>query len=41
MFYRKDILEKIPDYQKFKNELDSSITWERFIELKNKLDKFS
>lgn len=41
LFYRKDILEKIPDYQQFKNELDSSITWERFIELKNKLDKFA
>lgn len=33
MYYRSDILKTFPDYQKIKNEIDSSITWEKFFEL--------
>ena len=33
MYYRKDILEKIPNFKEFEVELINSITWERFIEL--------
>lgn len=39
MFYREDLLKKIPEYKKFQDELQNSITWERFIELKKVLDK--
>jgi len=31
MFYRDDLLKKIPDYVKILDELKHSITWERFI----------
>ncbi|MEP0859914.1 MAG: extracellular solute-binding protein [Ignavibacterium sp.] len=37
MFYRDDMLKQLPDYQEFSTELASSITWERFFELKKKL----
>lgn len=37
MYYRDDLLKKLPDYEQYKKELASSITWDRFIELKNKL----
>ncbi|MGE5497400.1 MAG: extracellular solute-binding protein [Syntrophothermus sp.] len=33
LFYRKDLLKRLPDYQAVKAELDSSITWEEFIKL--------
>lgn len=41
MYYRSDILKKLPDYQKIKSEIDSSITWERFFELGKKFKKNS
>ncbi|MFN3874119.1 MAG: extracellular solute-binding protein [Ignavibacterium sp.] len=37
MFYRDDLLKKLPEYNEFSNELASSITWERFFELQRKL----
>lgn len=36
MFYRDDLLKKIPDYNAAVNELNKSITWEKFIELHKK-----
>lgn len=33
MYYRDDLLKKEPDYLQIKQKLDSSITWEDFIEL--------
>jgi multiple sugar transport system substrate-binding protein len=33
MFYRKDLLQKLPDYQNIEKELKESITWENFIKL--------
>jgi len=33
MFYRSDELKKLPNYTKIKEKLNSSITWEEFIEL--------
>lgn len=41
MFYRDDLLRKLPDYQKYKKELEKSISWDEFIELKKKLDKYN
>lgn len=41
MYYRKDLLKRIPDYHKYQNELDNGITWEKFIELKRKLDNYN
>lgn len=37
MYYRDDFLRSLPDYQKLTNELNESITWERFIELQKRL----
>jgi len=37
MYYRKDLLEKLKDYKKIKTQLDSSITWENFIKLGERL----
>lgn len=37
MYYNKQILKTLPNYAKIKNELDSSITWEKFIELGQKI----
>lgn len=37
MFYRDDLLKKLPEYNEFSNELALSITWERFYELQRKL----
>jgi len=36
MFYRDDLLKKQKDYKQIIAELDSSITWEKFISLNNK-----
>ncbi len=36
MFYRDDLLKKIPDYNAAVNEISKSITWEKFIELHKK-----
>lgn len=38
MFYRDDLLKKVPGYEVFENELAGSITWERFTELKSLVD---
>lgn len=41
MFYRDDILKNLPDYEIIKEKIDSSITWEDFIELRKKInDKY-
>lgn len=37
MFYRDDLLRKLPNYSKIIEELKKSITWENFIELHQKL----
>ncbi|WP_290663366.1 extracellular solute-binding protein [Ignavibacterium sp.] len=37
MYYRDDLLRKLSDYQEITDELATSITWERFFELQNKL----
>jgi multiple sugar transport system substrate-binding protein len=36
MYYRRDLLQKLPDYLQLEAKLRESITWEEFIELKNK-----
>lgn len=41
MYYRKDILKKLPTFDEIKTKLDSSITWEDFIELKMKLSEYN
>ncbi len=41
MFYRDDILRRIPHSEIFRKELDSSITWDRFLELKKIIDKYN
>lgn len=41
MFYRDDQIRNLPDYESIKNDLRNGITWEKFIELKNKLEKHS
>lgn len=41
MYYRDDLLKKIPDYEQYEFELEKGITWERFIELKRKLDLYN
>ncbi len=38
MFYRDDLLKKVPGYEQFEKELSESITWERFGELKKAVD---
>lgn len=44
MYYRDDLLKRLPDYKEYSKELSSSITWERFFDLQKKLkvqgDKF-
>ncbi len=42
MFYRNDLLKKLPDYESIKNQLQNSISWEKLIELhqKTKLNPF-
>ncbi|MFA3782213.1 extracellular solute-binding protein [Melioribacteraceae bacterium 4301-Me] len=39
MYYRYDIISNLPDFSKIKSEIDSSITWSRFIELYQKYFK--
>ena len=39
MFYRDDLLKKLPDHSKNVDELNHSITWEKFIELHQKITK--
>ncbi len=41
MFYRDDVLRKLPDYKQYQKELEKSITWNKFFELKKKLDKYN
>ncbi|MCL5030399.1 MAG: extracellular solute-binding protein [Bacteroidetes bacterium] len=38
MYYRKDLLEKLKNYNSIKTQLDSSITWTDFIKLGKKLN---
>lgn len=38
MFYRDDLLKKVPGYEQYEKELSESITWERFAELKRAVD---
>ncbi|MCX7798109.1 MAG: extracellular solute-binding protein [Melioribacter sp.] len=40
MYYRDDLLKKLKDYQEVKRQLDSSITWENFIKLGEKMKSF-
>jgi len=35
MYYRKDLLRDLPDFEPIREELRSSITWERLFELRN------
>jgi multiple sugar transport system substrate-binding protein len=37
MFYRDDLLKKLPDYSKIVKELNNSITWEQFIDLHKRI----
>lgn len=39
MYYRKDLLEKLPDYKALEMELNRSITWNDFIKLGERLKK--
>lgn len=39
MYYRKDILKKLPDYNLLKEKLINSITWNEFISLGKRLKK--
>ena len=39
MFYRDDLLKTMPDYSKIINELEHSISWEKFIDLHKKIDR--
>lgn len=41
LYYRKDILGKLPDYKKIEAELDSSITWKQFIKLHDEMKAYS
>lgn len=38
MFYRDDLLRKFSDYDNLKKLIDSSITWEQFIDLSKRFD---
>lgn len=38
MFYRDDLLKKVPGYEAYEKELAASITWERFAALKSAVD---
>ena len=39
LFYRDDLLQKIPEYQKWKGKIDKSISWEDLLEFHNKYGK--
>lgn len=39
MYYRKDLIEKLPDYKNIVRELSESITWEDFIKLGEKIKR--
>lgn len=38
MFYRDDLLKKLPDYKNVVEEIAASITWERFIQLHKRIN---
>lgn len=40
MYYNDELLKKLPDYLTIKKELQNFITWERFIQIGNKLKNF-
>lgn len=40
MFYRDDLLKKLPNYAEIINELKKSITWEKFIELRKQISSW-
>lgn len=39
MYYRKDLIEKLPDYKNIEKKLSESITWEDFIKLGERINK--
>ncbi|MCF8240863.1 MAG: extracellular solute-binding protein [Melioribacteraceae bacterium] len=39
IYYREDILRDLPEFDELKKELRHSITWEKFIDLRKKLNK--
>ncbi len=41
LYYRDDLLKKIPSYEKIKTQLNKSITWKDFISLSNKFKNSS
>lgn len=40
LYYNSSILKKLQNYSSIRNELDSSITWDRFIEIGQKLKSY-
>lgn len=38
MFYRDDLIKRLPDYKNIVTTLNNSITWEKFIELNKKIN---
>lgn len=38
LYYREDLLKQLPDYQKIKEKLQNSITWEDFITIHKRLN---
>lgn len=41
MYYRKDLLKQLPDYEIIKKKLENSITWEDFVKLRERLGNLS
>ena len=39
MYYRKDLIQKLPDSDKIERKLKESITWKEFLELSNNFSK--
>ncbi|NIW80449.1 MAG: extracellular solute-binding protein [Calditrichae bacterium] len=39
MYYRRDLLETLPDYPHFREKFKNAITWEEFIELHQRLNR--
>ena len=37
MYYRRDILQRLPDWQEVENRLKESVTWEEFLALRDRL----
>lgn len=41
MYYRRDLLESLPDYPQLREKLKSAITWEEFIDLHRRLRRLN